>query len=80
MNGYKAVLAALAAIMTMSATTSAPAWAFGHGATPAGTCARSGMAVDNPVAEARNPFSDANPIPAKAGGFAKDGPANPRCE
>ncbi len=77
MNGYKAVLAVSAVILTMSAS---PAFAFGHGATPAGTCARSGMAVDNPVAETRNPFSDANPIPAKAGGFAKDGPAKPQCE
>ncbi len=44
-----------------------PAMAFGHGIVPAGTCAQSGQAVDNPTAEKNNPFTDSNPIPAKSG-------------
>ncbi len=64
MNKCKAVLAASAVILMMSAT---PAWAFGHFTVPAGECAQSENAVDNPVAEERNPFSDTNPIPSKSG-------------
>ncbi len=45
----------------------APAFAFGHTATPAGERAQSDRAVDNDRAEANSPFSDTNPIPAKSG-------------
>ncbi len=76
MNKCKAMLAALAVSLMM---TPAPAFAFGHGATPAGTCAQGEMAVDNERAEANNPFSDTNPIPAQSGGFARDGNATPHC-
>ncbi len=69
---FLACLAAGAAVVVMGAA-SAPALGFGHTATPAGQCARSPMAVDNPTAQAANPFSDANPIPARSG-FAQ-----PRC-
>ncbi len=77
MNKCKAVLAALAVSLMMAP---APAFAFGHGATPAGQCAQSEQAVDNETAEATNLFSDTNPIPAQSGGFAKDGPAKPNCK
>ncbi len=62
----KAVLTVSAAILMMGAA-SAPALAFGHTATPVSQCAQSPMALDNPTAEANNPFSDTNPIPAKSG-------------
>lgn len=80
MRRYKAILATSALVLVMSATAPAPAWAFGHGTVPAGQCAQSDIAVDNLVAQAHNPFSDTRPIPAKAGGFIKDGPAKPQCE
>ncbi len=69
---FLACLAAGAAVAVMGAA-SAPALGFGHTATPAGQCAQSPMAADNPTAQAANPFSDANPIPARSG-FAQ-----PRC-
>ncbi len=71
----KKVLACLAAGAAVAVTGGvvSPAFGFGHTATPAGQCAQSAMAVDNPTAEAANPFSDANPIPARSGS------AQPRC-
>ncbi len=74
MNKCKAMLAALAVSLMMMP---APAFAFGHTATPAGERAQSEQAVDNDRAEAANPFSDTNPIPAQSGGFARDGNAKP---
>ncbi len=73
----KKVLAALAAFAMMGAA-SVPAFAFGHTVTPAGQCAQSAMAVDNPTAQAANPFSDANPIPARSGS-PRALAAQPRC-
>ncbi len=77
MNRCKAAVAALAAVLLMGAA-SAPALAFGHGVVPAGQCAQSPNAVDNPTAEASNPFSDAEPIPARPGS-PRALAAQPRC-
>ncbi len=75
----KNLIAAILLALLVAVMGPAPALAFGHTATPAGECAQSEQAVDNPRAEENNPFSDTNPIPAKSGGFAKDGPAKPNC-
>ncbi len=75
----KKMIAAILLALFVAAASLGPALAFGHTATPAGQCAQSEQAVDNPVAEENNPFGDSNPIPAKSGGFASDGPAKPHC-
>ncbi len=64
MSRCKAALVALAVSLMMAP---APAFAFGHTATPVSERAQSEQAVDNPVAEENNPFSDTNPIPSKSG-------------
>ncbi len=66
MNKRKKVVAAIGGIMVMVVSVSSPALAFGHTATPVSECAKSDMALDNPKAEERNPFSDTKPIPAKS--------------
>ncbi len=75
----KNLFAAILLALFVAVASLGPALAFGHTATPAGQCAQSEQAVDNQRAEENNPFSDTDPIPAKSGGFAKDGPAKPNC-